>query len=208
MAAERIEAKQQEIDRFREGLKGLQSQIAELSEEVMSSGELDDLTGLVHGALTDDSSHMERKRVLAALVAEIVIRPGKQVDITLNVPSRQTGGVVHSSAASQTPGTGVRMETTLVEARGFETLAPCRSLNQTTGIFEIDPTVNPQMCRLGCLLRLTDQVARPSYRRLVRSQEWRRCPMAARPLFCCSFCDRTRVAADDMKAELVGGKQC
>ena len=74
----------------------LQSQIAVLSEEVMSSGELDDLTGLVHGALTEDSSHMERKRVLAALVAEIVIRLGKQVDITLNIPSRQTGEVVKS----------------------------------------------------------------------------------------------------------------
>src|ERR1039458_7227514 len=109
MAAERIEVKQQEIDRFRYGLKELQSQIAVLSEEVMSSGELDDLTGLVHGALIDDSSHMERKRVLAALVAEIVIRPGKLVDITLNVPSKKTGGVVQSPVAIQTPGTGVRM---------------------------------------------------------------------------------------------------
>jgi hypothetical protein len=103
----------------------LQSQIAVLSEEVMSSGELDDLTGLVHGALTEDSSHMERKRVLAALVAEIVIRLGKQVDITLNIPSRQTGEVVKSPKASQTPGTGVRMETTFVEVRGFEPRTPC-----------------------------------------------------------------------------------
>ena len=91
----------------------------------MSSGELDDLTGLVHGALTEDSSHMERKRVLAALVAEIVIRLGKQVDITLNIPSRQTGEVVKSPKASQTPGTGARMETTLVEVRGFEPRTPC-----------------------------------------------------------------------------------
>ena len=125
MAAERIETKQQEIVRFRNGLKELQSQIAVLSEEVMSSGELDELTGLVYGVLTEDSSHMERKRVLAALVAEIIIRPGKQVDITLKVPSRQTGEVVQSPRAGQTPGTGVRMETTFVEVRGFEPRTPC-----------------------------------------------------------------------------------
>ena len=85
---------------------------------------LKNLSGLVREALSGDTSNLIKKRVLAALVASITVLPDKSVDIILNVPKPGTDHHLteHAGPAS---GPGVRMETALVEVRGFEPRTPC-----------------------------------------------------------------------------------